>query len=133
MGAGMPGMPSMGGGEAEGKALEVSADLAGDIEKGKTTVRNIDWLPGAATVSIGADSLTAQAMRDVAAAMTGAEASFRLDLYLDKRYADMGGPDLGRQRMAAVQGWLLEGGASATVAGKIKKDKNPRLEIVRVE
>ncbi len=134
---GMPpgamGMP----GEAGGKALEVSADLSGDLKKGKTVIRNIDWVPGGGTVSpAGADGFT-QAMAQVAAAMKQAGGSYRLDLYMDKQSGDVVVKTLGPQRLAAVQASLVKGGASPGAdgpqIGKSKKDGDPRLEIVKLK
>lgn len=141
-GAGMPpgatGMPpgAMGApGEAGGKALQVSSDLPGDLKKGKTVIRNIDWIPGGGAVSpAGADGF-GQAMAQVAAAMKQAGGSYRLDLYMDKHSGDVVVRALGPERLAAVQASLVQGGVApgpdGPQIGKSKKDGDPRLEIVR--
>ncbi len=139
-GAGMPpGMPQAMGasGEGGGKALEVSSDLPGDLKKGKTVIRNIDWIPGGETVSpSGADGF-AWAMAQVAAAMKQAGGAYRLDLYMDKQSGDAMVGTLGPQRLAAVQAALVEGGATPGAdgpqIGKSKKAGDPRLEIVRLK
>ena len=63
-------------------------------------------------------------------------ASYRVDLYLDRRYDDAVVKSLGAARLAAVQAALATGlpaGQPAPVVepGKTKTDKDPRLEIVR--
>jgi hypothetical protein len=143
-GAGMPpGMPPgampmpPGGTEMSPNALEVSPDLDGDLKKGKTVIRNIDWIPGGGAVApAGADGF-ARAMAQVAAAMKQAGGSYRLDIYMDKQSGDVVVRTLGPQRLAAVQASLVEGGAGSGAdgpqVGKSKKDGDPRLEIVRLK
>ena len=97
-------------GEGGGKALEVSSDLPGDLKKGKTVIRNIDWVPGGGTVSpAGADGFT-QAMARVAVAMKQAGGSYRLDLYMDKQSGDVVvktlGPQRQREPVARHPGWI---------------------------
>lgn len=124
-------------GEAGGEALEVSSDLPGDLKKGKTVIRNIDWVPGGGTVSpAGADGFS-QAMAQVAAAMKQAGGSYRLDLYMDKQSGDVVVKTLGPQRLATAQASLVSGGAAPGAdgpqIGKSKKDGDPRLEIVKLK
>jgi hypothetical protein len=132
-----PGMPmapgAAGPGEAAGKALEISADLGADLKKGKTIVRNIDWIAGGEAVSTeGADAFT-RGLTGIAAAMAQAGSAYRLDLYMDKQSGDAVVRTLGPRRLAAVQQALLQQGAPDTEIGKSKKDKDPRLEIVKLE
>ncbi len=136
-GVGMPPGQMGAPGEGGGHPLEVSSDLPGDLKKGKTVIRHIDWIPGGGTVSpAGADGF-AQAMAQVAAAMKQAGGSYRLDLYMDKQSGDVVVRTLGPQRLAAVQASLVEGGASpgpdGPQIGKSKKDGDPRLEVVRLK
>jgi hypothetical protein len=124
-------------GEGGVKALEVSSDLAGDLKKGKTVIRNIDWVPGRGAVSpAGADGF-ARAMAQVAAAMKQAGGSYRVDLYMDKQSGNVVVRTLGPQRLAAVQASLVEGGATPGAdgpqIGKSEKDGDPRLEVVRLK
>ncbi len=139
MPAGMAGMPGAGGmpGEAGGKPLEVSSDLAGDLQKGKTVVRNIDWVPGTAGVSPAGSLGFSQAMAQVAEAMLQTGGSYRLDLYMDKQFGDAV-QTLGPQRLSVVQAAVVQGGLSAhpesaPQIGKVKKDGHPRLEIVKLK
>lgn len=124
-------------GEGGGQPLELSSDLPGELKKGKTVIRNLDWIPGGGTVSpAGADGF-GQAMARVAAAMKQAGGSYRLDIYMDKQSGDVVVRTLGPQRLAAVRASLVEGGASPGAdgpqIGKSKKDGDPRLEVVRLK
>jgi hypothetical protein len=119
------------------KALEVSSDLPGDMKKGKTVIRNIDWIPGGGTVSpAGADGFD-RAMAQVAAAMKQAGGSYRIDLYMDKQSGNIVVRTLGAQRLAAIQASLVKGGASKGAdgpqIGTSSKDGDPRVEIVRLK
>ena len=134
---GMPlGSMGMAGGRVA-KALDLSSDLPGDLKKGKTIIRNIDWIPGGGTVSpAGADDF-AHAMARVAAAIKQAGGSYRLDLYMDKQSGNIVVRTLGPQRLAAVQASLVEDGATPGTdgpqIGKSMRDGDPRLEIVRLK
>jgi hypothetical protein len=135
-----PGMaPGVAGppGERGGKALEVSSDLPGDLRKGKTVIRNIDWIPGGGNVSPSSAGGFARAMAQVAAAMKQAGGSYRVDLYMDSQSGNIVVRTLGPQRLAAVEASLVVGGASPGAAGPqigiSLKDADPRLEIIRLE
>jgi len=122
--------------EAPGQSIELSSDLAAELTKGKTIVRNIDWVAGTAGVSVAGTPGFTQAMTQVAAAMGQLGGSYRLDLYLDERYEDAIVKSLGPQRLSIVSTALsgAVGDAPATPVielGKAKRDKHPRLEIAR--
>jgi hypothetical protein len=122
--------------EAPGQAIELSSDLTADLTKGKTAVRNIDWVAGAAGVSVAGTPGFTEAMAQLAAAMGQVGGSYRLDLYLDGRYEDEIVKTLGAERLSLLQSALSGAPNAAAPApvlelGKIKKDKHPRLEIVR--
>lgn len=129
----MAGLPS----EAEGRPLEVSSDLLDELRKGKSAVRHIDWIAGTPSLSAVGSAGFAEAMGTILAAMRQLGGSYRLDLYMDKRYDETAVAALGQQRLSTVQMALLNaGGASDPTAmpqiGKIKRDGDPRLEIVKV-
>ncbi len=133
-----PQMSAAGGAttEAPGQTVGLSPDPAAELAKGKTVVRNIDWIGGMPRVSPAGTPAFDQAMARLAAAMAQAGASYRVDLYLDRRYDDAVVKSLGAARLAAVQAALATGlpaGQPAPVVepGKTKTDKDPRLEIVR--
>ena len=107
------------------------------MKKGKTVIRNIDWVPGGGNVSsAGADEF-ARAMAQVAAAMKQTKGSYRIDLYMDQQSGNIVVRTLGPQRLAAVQGSLVRGGAppgaDGPQIGKSEKDRDPRLEVVRLK
>jgi hypothetical protein len=121
--------------EAPGKNVTLSSDLASDLAKGRTVVKDIDWLAGGGEVSeVGTTAFT-DAMAKLGAAITKAGGTYRADIYLDKRYEDVAIAALGSARLKVVLA-SLEGAGIATgvvTRGKVKKDKNPRLEIVKAK
>jgi hypothetical protein len=128
----MPGMPDGGMGEGMGRPIAVTA------EKNKTVIRNIDWVPGAGAVSATGAAPFQQALIQAGAAVLQAGGSYRLDLYMDKQSPDAGTKSLGSQRLASVQSAFLSGPMAGQpnavpVAGKIKRDGDPRLEIVKIK
>ncbi|MFL5494913.1 MAG: hypothetical protein ACJ8DC_11070 [Gemmatimonadales bacterium] len=122
--------------EAPGQTVDVSTDLAAELGKGKTTLRNFDWIAGAPGISPAGTPSFIQAMTQLAAAMSQGGGSYRLDLYLDNRYQDAIAKTLGPERLSTVEA-ALTGALGATQAapaleiGKSKRDKHPRLEIVK--
>jgi hypothetical protein len=123
--------------EAEGRALDVSSDLVGELRKGKTKVRHIDWIAGTSSLSATGSASFAEAITSIASAMRDAGGSYRLDLYMDKRYDKAAVDALGSQRLSMVQMALINAGAGGPAAapqiGKIRRDGDPRLEIVKAE
>jgi hypothetical protein len=124
--------------EGAGKPIEFSPQLLLDLKKGKTAIRNIDWVAGTASLTAAGNEPFNQAMSQIAAALTQAGGKYRLDLYFDKRYDDVGVKTLGPQRFTLIQTALGKGGLGTTPggvpkAGNTKKDKDPRLEIVKVK
>ena len=109
------------------------AGLAAEVAKGKAVVRDIRWVEGEAKVSEESIPAFTAAMSELAAAITAGATSYRADLYLDKSTPDDALATLGAARLQVVVGSLEASGAGTGVvtAGKMKKDKNPRLEIVR--
>ncbi|MBA3497041.1 MAG: hypothetical protein H0T86_08050, partial [Gemmatimonadales bacterium] len=131
--AGVGGAPTT---EAPGLTVELSGDYAEELAKGKTIVRNIDWVAAAPGVSAAGTPAFTRAVGQLGAAMAQVGGSFRLDLYLDNRYDDASVKALGPQRQATISTALVEtmgaaGSAVVIESGKAKKDKHPRLEIVR--
>jgi hypothetical protein len=120
--------------EASGKQPALGADLVAELKKGKTAVRDIDWVAGAVTVSEAGKPGFDAAMAKLAAAMQEAAGSYRIDLYLDKRYGDAELKTVSVSRIATVAQALQNASSNSPVAVKMgsgKKDKDPRLEIVR--
>jgi hypothetical protein len=124
--------------EGAGKPIEFSPQLLLDLKKGKTAIRNIDWVGGTASLTPAGSEPFNQAMSQIAAALTQAGGKYRLDLYFDKHYEDVGVKTLGPQRFTLIQTALGKGGLGNTPggvpkAGNTKKDKDPRLEIVKIK
>lgn len=122
--------------EAPGQTVALSPDVAAELTKGKTIVRGIDWIGGMPGVSPAGTPGFTQAMAQLGGVMAQVGGTYRLDLYLDNRYEDAAAKSLGAQRLATVEAALADGlggdHRTATLElGKTKRDKNPRLEVVR--
>jgi len=118
--------------EAPGQLPLLAADLAAELGKGKTAVRQVDWVAGSAEVSTATRPAFQEAISKVGAAMRQAGGRYRLDLYTLKRYDDAAAQMYGPGRLAAVQ-QLLGTDGLAVEPGKAKRDKDPRIEIVRIK
>jgi len=68
-------------------------------------------------------------------AMKAAGGTYRVDIYMDKKYSDQDISVLGPQRATVVVSSLMAGAQTpdAVVAGKVGKDKEQRIEIVKVK
>lgn len=121
--------------EAPNESIELAADPVGELKKGKTAARNIDWVAGTGQVSPAGQAAFADAMAKLGSAMRAAGRQYRLDLYLDQRYDEVAVSTIGPQRLAVAQAALALGGIAtdAVALGKTKRDKNPRLEVVRAK
>ncbi len=117
--------------EAPGKSARLSDDPAGDLAGGKTAVRDIDWVAGQGGVSeAGAASFT-QAMTALAPALAAAGGHFRVDFFLDPRYADDAARIVSEQRMKTLRDAL--GGDLRLEKGKVNRDSDTRIEFVKVK
>ena len=121
--------------EAPGKSVVLPADPSTDLEKGRAVVRDIDWLAGGATVSQAGSADFGAAMQALGAALRELGGTYRADIYLDKHYEDAAAAAIGAARLETVVAAIEAAGAEDGVLtpGKVKKDKRPRLEIVRVK
>jgi hypothetical protein len=119
--------------EAPGYAPVLGPDPLAELKKGKTIIRDIDWIAGGVKVSDAETPAFEAAMTQIGKAMAQAGGSYQIDIYLDQRYGEAELKMLGPSRIAAVQEALqrTSGGSVTVKPGKAKKDKNPRLEIVR--
>ncbi|HEY7503704.1 MAG TPA: hypothetical protein VH700_06340 [Gemmatimonadales bacterium] len=121
--------------EAPGKTIVLPSDPQADLRKGRVVLRDIDWLAGGATVSeAGLEDFDA-AMATLAAALREVGGPYRADIYLDKHYQDEAAAAIGSARLKTVVTAIQAAGAEVVTLtpGKAKKDKRPRLEIVRVK
>jgi len=69
-------------------------------------------------------------------AISKAGGTYRVDIYMDKKYSDAEIASLGQQRGSIVASALQAGGQLSpdlVTAGKIGKDKEQRVEIVKVK
>jgi hypothetical protein len=121
--------------ESPGKTVRLATDLPKELASGKTAIMDIDWVAGTANLSAQGQAPFRDAMKQLGAALMQTPATYRLDLYIDKRYSDDAADAFGSQRLALVQQALAEAGVDAArlKIGKTKKDQNPRLEVVRTK
>jgi hypothetical protein len=121
--------------EAPGKQPALAADPVAELKKGKTAVRDIDWVVGGGSVSEAGMPAFSATMARLAGAMHDAGGSYRIDIYMDQRYGDTQVKTLSPSRIAAVLQAIQSAPDNSPVAvktGAAKKHKDPRLEIVRV-
>lgn len=121
--------------EASGEQMKLSGDVNDEIKKGKLTIKKIDWVHGAAMVSAPSTEGFMNLMQSAGQAMKAAGGTYRVDVYTDKQYTDQEIAALGMQRQLALMSLLQAGGAPAEMvtAGKVGKDKEQRVEIVKVK
>ena len=137
-GAAMPGAEAGGEAttEAPGQQVVLSDELEAELKKGKTVVRSIDWVAGSAEVSAAGRAGFDAAMTTLGQAITASGQRYRLDLYVDQRYDDAAAGMFAMSRLQTVQGALgnaIGDPAAVPAIGKTKRDKNPRLEVVKTK
>ncbi|HEV7706301.1 MAG TPA: hypothetical protein VGO46_18530, partial [Gemmatimonadaceae bacterium] len=121
--------------EAAGEQMKLSGAVPDEIKKGKLVIKKIDWVHDNASVSPSTTQGFMDLMMSAGQAMKAAGATYRVDVYMDKKYADAESATLGAQRALVVVSLLQAGGqlGDAVVAGKVGKDKEQRVEIVKVK
>ncbi|HMA02212.1 MAG: hypothetical protein ACM34L_09960 [Gemmatimonas sp.] len=122
--------------EAAGQQLKLSGAVAEEIRKGKLTIKKIDWVHGSPSVSAPMTQGFMDLMTTAGQAINAAGGAYRVDIYMDKKYSDAEIASLGQQRGAIIVASLQAGGqlpADVVTAGKIGKDKEQRVEIVKVK
>ncbi len=122
--------------EAPGQSVALSDDLAADLKKGKTVVRGIDWVAGSADVSAAGRVGFAAAMTTLGRAISASGQHYRLDLYLDQQDDDEAVRMLATSRLQTIQAALgdaIGDPAAVQAIGRIKRDRNPRLEVVKAK
>jgi hypothetical protein len=121
--------------ESSGEQMKLSGSVSDEIKKGKLVIKKIDWMQDNATVSPSSTQGFMDLMMSVAEAMKNTGARYRVDVYSDKKYAEAEIATLGAQRAAMIVSLLQAGGqlGEAVVAGKIGKDKEQRVEIMKVK
>jgi len=122
--------------EASGQQLKLSGAVPDEIKKGKLVIKKIDWVHGSPSVSAPMTQGFMDLMVSTGQAMNAAGGAYRVDIYMDKKYSDAEIASLGQQRGAIIVASLQAGGQlppDAVTAGKIGKDKEQRVEIVKVK
>jgi len=120
--------------EAAGQQLKLSGDVASELAKGKLVIRQVDWIQHAGMPSDASADAFGDIIARIGAAMKESGAKYHVDMYVDKHYSDAEAPTLAAQRLAIVIATLQ--GATPTPAiqtGKMEKDADPRIEIVKVK
>jgi hypothetical protein len=121
--------------EAPGRSVELPADLEKELRAGKASVAGIDWVAGGTAVSPAGESSFQDAMTRLGGALRQVDGRFRLDLYMDARYDEAAAAMYGPSRLAVVQNALLAAGIDPArlAPGAVKRDKQPRLEVVKIK
>jgi hypothetical protein len=122
--------------EGSGQQLKLSGAVADEIRKGKLVIKKIDWVHGSPAVSAPTTEGFMDLMTSAGQAMNTAGGTYRVDIYMDKKYTDAEIASLGQQRQMIVVSTLQAGGQlppDVVIAGKIGKDKEQRVEIVKVK
>ena len=121
--------------EAAGEQMKLSGAVPDEIKKGKLVIKKIDWVHGSAAVSPSTTQGFSDLIMSAAQAMKSEGAKYRVDVYMDKKYADAESAPLGQQRAIYVSALLQAGGqlGDAVTTGKVGKDKEQRVEIVKVK
>jgi len=121
--------------EASGEQMKLSGAVPDEIKKGKLVIKKIDWVHDNATVSPSSTEGFMDLMMSAGQAMKSSGGTYRVDVYMDKKYADAEIATLGPQRALVIVSLLQAGGqlGEAVVSGKVGKDKEQRVEIVKVK
>ena len=122
--------------EASGQQIKLSGVVADEIKKGKLVIKKIDWVHGSPSVSAPMTQGFMDLMTTAGQAISKAGGAYRVDIYMDKKYSDAEIASLGQQRGSIVASALQAGGQLSpdlVTAGKIGKDKEQRVEIVKVK
>ncbi len=122
--------------EAAGEQMKLSGPVPDEIRKGKLVIKKIDWVHGSASVSASTTEGFMEMMMSAAQAMKSTGAKYRVNVYTDKKYADGEIALIGQQRAAVLVSLLQAGGQltpDGVVAGKLGKDKEQRVEIVKTK
>lgn len=121
--------------EATGLQLQLSGKPEDEIRKGKLVIKHIDWIAGSAAVSAPSMSGFVDLMHAVGDAVKASGAKYRVDIYMNKNYTDTDIAMLAPQRVGMMISLLQDRVQSAdfTAPGNVKKDKEQRVEIVKIK
>jgi hypothetical protein len=118
--------------EAPGLLPVLADDPAAELTKGKTALRQVDWIAGGTDVSAAARPAFQEALGKLGQAMRQTGGRYRIDVYMMQRYDETAARMYGPGRLATIQ-QLLGSDGFAVEPGKVKRDKDPRIEIVRLK
>lgn len=121
--------------EAPGQQMQMPTDLAADLKKGKLVIRKVDWIQKSGALSAPTTQMFSDVMGNVGGAIKQSGQRYRVDVYVDKNYSDEEVTSVGGQRVAMILALLDEraGAASSMQGGQTKKDKEPRIEFVKIK
>lgn len=121
--------------EAAGQQIQLSGKPDDEIRKGKLVIKRIDWIAGSGAVSAPSMSGFVDLMHSVGDAVKVSGAKYRVDIYMSKGYSDADVAMLAPQRVGMMISLLQDRvqGADFTTPGNIKKDKEQRVEIVKIK
>jgi hypothetical protein len=121
--------------EAAGQQVKLSGNVADEIKKGKLTIKQLDWIRGSPGVSPSTTQGFIDLMTTVATAMKETGGVYHVDVYMDKKYTDQEIAALGAARGEMIVSVLRDRGqvGQGVVAGKVGKEKEQRVEIVKMK
>lgn len=121
--------------EAPGQQMQVPGDPAKELAKGKLVIEKVDWVRNTAALSASTTQTFTDVMSSVGNAIKANGQRYRVDVYVDKSYTDEEATSVGGQRIAMVMAMLNDraqvGGSMQS--GATKKDKEPRIELVKIK
>ena len=121
--------------EAPGQQMQMGSDYKSELAKGKLVIRKVDWMQHTNVPSASATQMLSDVMKSIGRAIKESGAKYRVDMYVSKDYDDAEAKQLAASRITTVLGMLGDGAAvgDAVVAGKAERNKDPRIEIVKVK
>lgn len=121
--------------ESPGQQLQLSGTPAEQIKKGKLVIKHIDWMLGSPSVSASSMSGFVDLVHSVGDAAKAEGAKYRVDIYMDKHYSDADIAAIAPQRQGMIISLLQDRlqQRDITIPGNIKKDKEQRVEIVKIK
>lgn len=121
--------------ESPGQQLQLSGTPAEQIKKGKLVIKHIDWMLGSPSVSASSMSGFVDLVHSVGDAVKAEGAKYRVDIYMDKHYSDADIAAIAPQRQGMIISLLQDRlpQPDITIPGNIKKDKEQRVEIVKIK
>jgi hypothetical protein len=121
--------------EAAGQQIQLSGKPADELKKGKLVIKHIDWMRGLPGVSASTMSGFVDLITTVGQAIKESGNKYRVDIYMDKQYADADIAAIAPQRLGMIISVLQDRvqAGDAAIPGNIKKDKEQRVEIVKIK